>query len=1232
MNRLLACLLMLVLLSCQADATLTIVDHSPAVAAYDVELDSGFAYVATQFDLCKVDLATFTLNCIGIPPAKAVALDGSFAYVATDAGLFQIDLASFAIVNFINTPSPAKDVALDGGFAYVATDGGVCMIDLASFAIVNFIGTPPAKAVALDGGFAYVATDAGLYRISLATFTFAGDIVTPPAKAVALDGGFAYVATDGGVHMIDLAGLAIVNFIGTPPAKAVALDGSFAYVATDVGVLKFSLSSFGIVGFCPITQARGVAVNGGFIYVAANDGLFKLADINCIEGYKRDTLGMGLSGWMIFIDRDGDRILDPGEPSVITDSSGHWKICGLDSFALANVTEVAQPGWKPSLPPEGWQIISVLPDNGSININFTNQNVSCIDGYKLDTFGNVLEGWTIFVDKDDDGILDAGEPNNITDSSGYWQICGLNASSTVNVTEVSQPGWEPSLPPEGWQTVTVQPNNETGYINFTNQIVSCTGAAKTITVCASGCNYTSIQAAINAACPGDTIEVQSGTYNEHVLVNKTLILQGVDSGSGLPVVDGGGSGGAITLSADGCTLQGFAAMNSGSANSGITVSSSSNTVSGNTVNGSNQRGISLNSSNFNTISGNAVTGAIQHGIYLTSSSNNTISSNTANGNSGSGIYLTTASNSNIVSANTASNNQYGIRLYASNGNTITGNTANNNVDGFRISTATENTIKGNTANSNSDRGIYLASSSNNNIIWDNTVTDNANYGIRISFSSGNTVYLNTLSNFNNALSDGTNHWNATMSLSWTYAGSNLTGFLGNIWSDYAGFDCDGDGMGDTPYLIAGGSNRDYNPLGGVLSIPGLEAEKSADRSEAKVGDWINYTVRVNNTGNVNLTGVRVEDNLTGAVWNVGTLEPGQNYTNNTSYRVNQTDLPGPLANELRANGTDPCGGDVNDSAIETVNITSHELLCISGYKFDGCTGLPLSGWRIKVNNSTQEWNTTTDGNGFWRVCRLEDNETYSVCEVMQPYWTQTSSPLCHTVTLAGFNITNLNFINQKLYCISGYKKDNCTGAPLPGWNITLTNATHTVSQLTGPDGKYEFCILKPGDYTITEEVRAGYGAVTATSRNVTLNCSNITYQNFTNSRLFCIGGYKNNACTGEPLGGWRIDVYNASTGAYLGNDTTDSYGWWQVCGLPPGLYNATETVRNGWQSSEPSQLAVLGCSNNTSIDFYNTPLLCIGGYKYNACTGEPLRGWRIDVYNASTGAYIRNDTTDSYGW
>ena len=51
-------------------------------------------------------------------------------------------------------------------------------------------------------------------------------------------------------------------------------------------------------------------------------------------------------------------------------------------------------------------------------------------------------------------------------------------------------------------------------------------AAAAKTVCAKGCTYTSIQAAITAASPGDTITIGAGEYYENVVVTQPVTLQG----------------------------------------------------------------------------------------------------------------------------------------------------------------------------------------------------------------------------------------------------------------------------------------------------------------------------------------------------------------------------------------------------------------------------------------------------------------------------------------------------------------------------------------------------------------------------------------------------------------------------------------------------------------------------------------------------------------------------------
>jgi predicted outer membrane repeat protein len=75
---------------------------------------------------------------------------------------------------------------------------------------------------------------------------------------------------------------------------------------------------------------------------------------------------------------------------------------------------------------------------------------------------------------------------------------------------------------------------------------SVAASAETITVCASGCDYTSINAAIGAASDGDVIQLSAETYFEGSQIDtlgKAITLRGVPDKAGEPasVLDGAGS-------------------------------------------------------------------------------------------------------------------------------------------------------------------------------------------------------------------------------------------------------------------------------------------------------------------------------------------------------------------------------------------------------------------------------------------------------------------------------------------------------------------------------------------------------------------------------------------------------------------------------------------------------------------------------------------------------------------
>lgn len=212
-------------------------------------------------------------------------------------------------------------------------------------------------------------------------------------------------------------------------------------------------------------------------------------------------------------------------------------------------------------------------------------------------------------------------------------------------------------------------------------ILSGTAIGKNISICDSGCDFTSITKGINSADTGDIIEVQSGTYFENVNVSKPLTLLGKDTGSGKPVIDAGGNGSAITIYADGATVEGFNLTDSlGSwleIWAGIEVNSNHSTLINNLA-FNNENGILITGSN-NTIRGNEALNNI-YGIKTKGSTNNSITGNNLRNNNY-GLFIL-ASKNNIIQSNQATNNEYGILLNDSMENNLSHNQMTRNSYNF----------------------------------------------------------------------------------------------------------------------------------------------------------------------------------------------------------------------------------------------------------------------------------------------------------------------------------------------------------------------------------------------------------------------------------------------------------------------------------------------------------------------------------------------------------------------
>lgn len=76
-----------------------------------------------------------------------------------------------------------------------------------------------------------------------------------------------------------------------------------------------------------------------------------------------------------------------------------------------------------------------------------------------------------------------------------------------------------------------------------------------IRVCPEDCDYSSLEQALNASSPDDTITVCSSVYSDPAVVSRRVNLHGLDTGQGKPVL--APKDGRLVLAASGASLSGF---------------------------------------------------------------------------------------------------------------------------------------------------------------------------------------------------------------------------------------------------------------------------------------------------------------------------------------------------------------------------------------------------------------------------------------------------------------------------------------------------------------------------------------------------------------------------------------------------------------------------------------------------------------------------------------------------
>jgi nitrous oxidase accessory protein len=353
---------------------------------------------------------------------------------------------------------------------------------------------------------------------------------------------------------------------------------------------------------------------------------------------------------------------------------------------------------------------------------------------------------------------------------------------------------------------------------------------------------TSISELIEQASEGDVIQLENHVYEEDVVIDKAITLQGAED----TVIKGPRTGDVITLLHDGIILEDIRIMGSGSMldhdHAGVKVISDSNTITGTTIENS-LHGIYVEESKGNKFIDNTIHGNTNlnisrrgDGIHLFHSSDNIIKGNTID-QARDGIYFSFAEHT-VIEHNSISNTRYGVHYMYSDYNEFYQNDFFENVGGAAImysdyiileenrfydhhdlqsfgvlfQTANHVEMENNYIHFN-QKGIFM-DQSNRNVLKNNQITNNR-IGLDIWSSSTDNLFTGNLLSDNNLqyTTNGGRDGNT-----WSEEG------VGNAWSDHLFVDLNQDGISDEPYeyTSAYGEVLAEEPLGALfLDSPAL---------------------------------------------------------------------------------------------------------------------------------------------------------------------------------------------------------------------------------------------------------------------------------------------------------------------------------------------------------------------------------------------------------------------------
>lgn len=331
--------------------------------------------------------------------------------------------------------------------------------------------------------------------------------------------------------------------------------------------------------------------------------------------------------------------------------------------------------------------------------------------------------------------------------------------------------------------------------------------------------YARIGDAVVAAGAGDIVRVMPGTYRELVIVRKPIVLEGIHR----PIIDGGGRDTVVTLAAPRIVFRGFNVRGSGNEpdqdHSGIRVAGNNITLEDNRLDDV-LFGILAQRAAHLVARGNDISGKAKYdyarkgdGIRLWECRNAVLENNRVHGVRDCVAWY---SRDIRIIGNTFEHNRYGIHfMYADGAHVVHNRLLHNSVGIYTMYTRNILIENNDITRSRGPSGYALGFKDVENVsVLENQLSDNrvgmfvdgASQAMDTYFrAKGNCLSYNDvgvclLPSVQRARFSNNNFLENDEQVSVLGGGAATANeWRSNRWSDYAGYDADGDGVGDTPY-------------------------------------------------------------------------------------------------------------------------------------------------------------------------------------------------------------------------------------------------------------------------------------------------------------------------------------------------------------------------------------------------------------------------------------------------